>query len=99
MKIKNCKMIDNDIVIYGRGKTIKQENFNSLFDDLELIKIREDLINNRIDNYLLNSWEVIYYIVLKKENGKVLTFSVFEYDEVFSDNLKSKTTLLRNIVC
>lgn len=92
-------MIDNDIVIYGRGKTIKQENFNSLFDDLELIKIREDLINNRIDNYLLNSWEVIYYIVLKKENGKVLTFSVFEYDEVFSDNLKSKTTLLRNIVC
>lgn len=78
-------MIDNDIVIYGRGKNIKREDFNSLFDDLELKKIREDFINNRIDNYLLNSWEVIYYIVLKKENGKVLTFSVLKYDEIFND--------------
>lgn len=79
-------MIDDDIVIYGRGKTIKREDFNSLFDDLELIKIREDFMNNRVDNYLLNSWEVIYYIILKKENGKVLTFSVFEYNEVSLNN-------------
>jgi hypothetical protein len=89
MKIKNYKMIDNDIVIYGRGKTIKREDFNSLFDDCELIKIREEFMNKKIDNYLLNSWEVIYYIILKKENGKVLTFSVFEYDEVFFYNLKT----------
>lgn len=85
MKIKNYKIIDNDIVIYGRGKTIKREDFNSSFDNLELIKIREDFMNNRIDNYLLNTWEVIYYIILKKENGKVFTFSVFEYDEVFNN--------------
>ena len=82
-------MIDKDIVIYGRGKTIKREYFNSLFDEHELEKIREDFMNKRIDNYLLKSWEVIYYIVLKKENGKVLTFSVFEYDEVFFYNFKT----------
>ena len=82
-------MIDGDIVIYGRGKTIKQEEFNSLFDEHELLKIRKDFTNKKVDNYLLNSWEVIYYIVLKKENGKVLTFSVFEYDEVFFYNFKT----------
>ena len=85
MKITNYKMIDKDIVIYGRGKTIKREDFNSLFDEHELLKIREDITNKRVDNYLLKSWEVIYYIVLKKENGKVLTFSVFEYDELFNN--------------
>ena len=73
-------MINKDVVIYGRGKTIKREDFNSLFDDSELLKIREDYMNNRIDNYLLNTWEVIYYIVLKKENGKVLTFSVSQHN-------------------
>jgi hypothetical protein len=83
MKIKNYKIIDNDIVIYGRGKSIKQENFNSLFNDDELIKIREDFMNNRIDNYLLNPWEVIYYIVLKYENKKALTFSINEYDILY----------------
>lgn len=77
-------MIDNDIVIYGRGKTIKREYFNSLFNDSELKKIREDFMNNRVNNYLLNSWEVVYYMILKKEIGKVLTLSVFEYDEIFS---------------
>ena len=81
-------MIENDIVIYGRGKTTKQEDFNSLFDEHELLKIREDFTNKRVDNYLLISWEVIYYII-KKENGKVLTFSVFEFDKVFSDKFKT----------
>jgi len=82
MKIKNYKMIDNDIVIYGRGKTIKQEVFNSLFDDDELSKIKEDFTNNSIDNYLLNSWKVIYYIVLRKENRKILTFSISEHQSL-----------------
>ena len=94
MKLKNYKMIDKDIVIYGRGKTIKQEDFNSLFDDDELLKIREDFTNKRVDNYLLNSWEVIYYIVLKKENGKVLTFSVSEclqIKETFALNYNKNT--------
>lgn len=80
MKIKNYKLIDNDIVIYGRGKTIKPENLYTLFDYSELLKIKEDLKNNNTDNYLLNSWDVIYYVRIKKENGKALTFFSYEYD-------------------
>lgn len=83
MRIKNYKLIDNDIVIYGRGKKIKPENLNTLFDYCELLKIKEDLKNNNINNYLLNSWNVIYYIQLKKENGKALTFFSYEYDVFF----------------
>ena len=86
MKIRNYKMIDNDILIYGKGKTINGEKLKTMFDDCELLKIKGDLKNKTIDNYLLNSWDVIYYIKLKKENGKVLTFKNNEYDLI--DNLK-----------
>ncbi len=34
------------------------------------------------------------YLNFKKENGKVLTFSVFEYDEVFFYNFKTYHSLL-----
>jgi hypothetical protein len=82
VKIKNYKIINKDFVIFGKGKTFRLDKLKTLFDENELQKLKDDFTNDKIDNYLINSWEVVYYIILKKENGKVLTFSVFEYDKV-----------------
>lgn len=84
MKLKKYKIIDGDIIIYGKGKTIKNDDLFSLLEYCNLQQLKEDFANKTIDNYLLNSWDVIYYFEVKK-NGKefVLIFSVFEYDGVF----------------
>jgi hypothetical protein len=88
MKLKQYKIIDGDILIYGRGKTIKNDDLFSLFEYCNLQQLKEDFTNKTIDNYLLNSWDVMYYFEVKKENGKefILTFSVFEY-EIFCKTL------------
>jgi hypothetical protein len=93
MKIKKYKMIGNDIIIYGNGKTIKPNKLNTLFDECEILKIKEDLKNNAIDNYLLNSWDVIYYIKLTKFNEKVFIFYSSEYDIVYKNITLNKTNL------
>lgn len=84
MKLKKYKIIDGDIIIFGRGTTIKNDDLFSLFEYCNLQQLKEHFANKTIDNYLLNSWDVMYYFEVKK-NGKdfVLTFSVFEYDGVF----------------
>jgi len=81
MKIKNYIITGNEILIYGKGISIKPEKLYTLFDNHELLRIKKDLKNKTIDNYLLNSWDVIYYIKLKNEN--VLTFSSSQYDNVY----------------
>ena len=85
MKLKQYKIIDGDIIIYGRGKTIKNDDLISLLEYCNLQKLKEGFANKTIDNYLLNSWDVMYYFEVKKENGKdfVLNFSVFEYETLY----------------
>ncbi|WP_166925031.1 hypothetical protein [Flavobacterium poyangense] len=81
MKLKQYKIQDNDIVIIGRGKTIKPQQLNKILFCFDTQKITKDFETNKIENYLLNNWEVVYYFVVF---NSVLTFSIDEYVTVFN---------------
>jgi hypothetical protein len=80
VKLKQHKIQNNEIVIIGRGKTIKPQQLNKILLCFDTEKIIKDFESNKIENYLLNNWEVVYYFVVF---SSVLTFSVDEYDSVF----------------
>ena len=58
----------------GKGKTIKPQHLNKIFIDCDTQNLLNDFENNNIQNYLMNSWEVVYYFTTNSN----VTFSVDE---------------------
>ncbi|GIQ57958.1 hypothetical protein Flavo103_10940 [Flavobacterium collinsii] len=80
MKLKKYLLNESDIKIIGRGKTIYPNKLETLLIDFNINKIVDDFENNKIENYLVNDWEIKYYFVVL---DFVLTFSIDEYDKIF----------------
>lgn len=80
MKLKQYQIKDNEITIIGKGKIIKPQQLNKKLFCFDTEKIIKDFETNKIENYLLNDWEVVYYFVVF---NSVLTFSIDEYDTIF----------------
>ena len=57
-----------------KGKTIKPQHLNKIFIDCDTQTLLNDFENNNIQNYLMNSWEVVYYFTTNSN----VTFSVDE---------------------
>lgn len=81
MKLKQYHLKDNEIIIIGRGKTIRPQQLHKILLCFDTEKIIKDFETNKIENYLLKDWEVMYYFVVF---SSVLTFSIDEYVTVFN---------------
>jgi len=79
VKLKRYLLQENDITIIGRGKTIYTNQLNTFLIGCNVTKIVDEFETNKIKNYLLNDWEVIFYFIVY---DFVLTFSIDEYDTI-----------------
>lgn len=80
MKLKQYIKNGNDIEIIGRGEIIKPHQLITTLKSIDIKKIFNDFENNNLNNFLINNWVVVYYIVVL---DKVLVFSLKEYDLLY----------------
>jgi hypothetical protein len=78
MEIRNYILIDDDIKL----KKIQNVDILDFLIKYNIELMIKDFKEERIDNLLLNKWNVIYYIMLDK--NYILTFDSNEYDFTYS---------------
>ena len=80
MKLKQYIKNGNDFEIIGRGKTIKPQQLITTLKSVDIKIILNDFENNNLNNFLINNWVVVYYIIVL---DNVLVFSLKEYDLLY----------------